>query len=282
MKAAKKGSRPTRHAPAPAAQTFEPICSEPIRARVLKNEDENELVSLITLDVQMPHAQPGQFVMAWCPGMDEKPISVAEVKPSLQLAIAKVGPCSKKLGNSKVGEYIFVRGPLGKPFWPVGKRWLLVGGGYGCAPMRFLARVGVEGGMEVESVNGARCKALLMKSGAGKFHVTTDDGSAGEKGNVMAALEPLLRHSRPKFDCVYSCGPEKMMKAVAEMAKKYGIKSQLSVERYMKCGIGVCGHCAMGGWLSCVDGPSMDGEEALANLEFGVLRTDRAGRKIRY
>ena len=252
----------------------------PIRARVLKNEPENELVSLLTLDVQMPHAKPGQFVMAWSPGMDEKPISVAEVEPSLQLAIAKVGPCSKKLGNAKAGEFIFVRGPLGKPFWPVGKRWILVGGGYGCAPMRFLARVGLENGMEVESVNGARCKALLMRSGAGKFHITTDDGSAGETGNVLTILEPLLKQKR--FDCVYSCGPERMMKAVAEMAKKYGVKSQLSVERYMKCGIGVCGHCAMGGWLSCIDGPSMDGEEALANPEFGVFRTDRAGRKIKY
>ncbi len=72
------------------------------------------------------------------------------------------------------------------------------------------------------------------------------------------------------------------MKAVAECCKKHHVRSQLSVERYMKCGIGVCGHCAMGGWLSCVDGPSIDGEEALANPAFGLYHTDRAGRKIRY
>lgn len=254
--------------------------SLPIRARVIKTERENELVSLLTLDVPMPQALPGQFVMAWLPGMDEKPMSVAEVKPSLQLAIARAGPCSKKLADTPVGGTIYVRGPLGKPFWPVGKKWLMVGGGYGFAPLRYLARKGMEDGVEVQSICGARSKGLLMKEAPGKNHVCTDDGSAGKKGNVITALEPLL--SSQKFDCVYSCGPEKMMKAVAECCKRHGVKSQLSVERYMKCGIGVCGHCAMGGWLSCWDGPSIDGEEALANPEFGMFHKDRAGRKIKY
>ena len=138
----------------------------------------------------------------------------------------------------------------------------------------------MENGCAVESICGARSKELLMKEGPGKNHQTTDDGSAGTKGNVLVVLGSLLRSNR--FDCVYSCGPEKMMKAVAEMAKKYGTRSQLSVERYMKCGFGVCGHCAMGGWLACYDGPSIDGEEALANPAFGVYHTDKAGRKIRY
>lgn len=254
----------------------------PLRAKVLKNEKENALVSLLTLDLQMPDAQPGQFLMAWRPGMDEKPMSIAEVKPSVQLAIAAAGPCSKKLSETKAGEYIYVRGPLGKPFWPVGKKWLVVGGGYGFAPLRFLARVGMENGCAVESICGARTKDLLMKAGPGKNHQTTDDGSAGTKGNVLTALEPLLKDKKSKFDCVYSCGPEKMMKAVAEMAKKYNTRSQLSVERYMKCGFGVCGHCAMGGWLACIDGPSIDGEEALANPAFGVYHVDKAGRKLNY
>ncbi|MCL6089395.1 MAG: dihydroorotate dehydrogenase electron transfer subunit [Candidatus Marsarchaeota archaeon] len=255
-------------------------CLLPIRAKVLKNEKENSLVSLLTLDLQMPHAMPGQFLMAWQPGMDEKPMSIAENRPSVQLAIAAAGPCSKKLAETKAGEYIYVRGPLGKPFWPAGKKWLMVGGGYGFAPLRFLARVGMENGAKVESICGARTKGLLMKAGPGKNYQTTDDGSAGTKGNVIAALGPLLASSR--FDCVYSCGPEKMMKAVAEACKKHGVKSQLSVERYMKCGFGVCGHCAMGSWLSCIDGPSIDGEEALENPAFGAYHVDKAGRKIRY
>ena len=267
-----------------SAKFLTPLSLTPARVKVIRVESENSLVSLLTLDMQMPHAQPGQFVMVWSPGQDEKPMSIAETKPSLQLAIAKAGPCSKKLAESKPGEFLWVRGPLGKPFWPVGKKWLLIGGGYGFAPLRFLARVGMENGAQVETICGARTKDLLMKplAGIGKSHITTDDGSAGVKGNVLVALEPLLADKKSKFDCVYSCGPENMMKGVAQLCKAHGVKSQLSVERYMKCGFGVCGHCAMGGWLSCIDGPSIDGEEALANSEFGTVHVDRAGRKIKF
>lgn len=256
------------------------LSSLPMRAKVINSERENDIVTLLTLDLNMPNAKPGQFVMAWVVGMDEKPISIAETKPSLQLAVAAVGPCSKKLAEAKIGETIFVRGPLGKPFSPIGKRWVLVGGGYGFAPLRFLARIGIESGCKVQSICGARTKGLLLKKALGENFQTTDDGSAGTKGNVLAVLEPLLRSS--KIDCVYSCGPEKMMKAVAECCKKYGVKCQLSVERYMKCAIGVCGHCAMGDWLSCWDGPTIDGLEALKNKSFGNYHTDRAGRKIMY
>jgi len=91
-------------------------------------------------------------------------------------------------------------------------------------------------------------------------------------------MEKLMKEK--KYDCVYSCGPEKMMKAVALCAKKHGVQSQLLVERYMKCGFGVCGHCAMGGFIVCADGPMIDGEEALANPEFGLFHRDRAGRKV--
>ncbi len=255
----------------------------PIRAKVKKTQEENEKVSLLTLDVRMPDARPGQFVMAWLPSFaDEKPMSIAEIKPSLQLAIARAGPCSEKMADLKAGDELFVRGPFGRPYEPHGKRWLLVGGGYGFAPLRFLARLGIESGIQVESVNGARSKALLMKSAPGKNVQTTDDGSAGIKGNVITALEPLLSDKKKKFDCVYSCGPEKMMKAVAECCLKHGVRSQLSVERYMKCGFGVCGHCAMGGWLSCIDGPTIDGKDALANPAFGAYHIDKAGRRIKY
>ncbi len=253
----------------------------PIRAKVKKAQSENSKVSLLTLDISLPDAKPGQFVMAWLPDAgDEKPMSIAEIKPSLQLAIARAGPCSTKMADLAVGEELYVRGPFGKPYGPEGKKWLMVGGGYGFAPLRFMARLGIEAGAQVESINGARSKDLLMKAAPGVNHVTTDDGSAGLRGTVLTALEPLLKEK--KFDCVYCCGPEKMMKAVALACQKSGVRSQLSVERYMKCGFGVCGHCAMGGWLSCIDGPTIDGEAALANPEFGAFHSDKAGRKIKY
>ncbi len=186
-----------KHAPVPSMDDASALflaspraSSLPIKAKVVKTEKENDLVSLITLDIQLPMAMPGQFVMAWVPGMDEKPMSVAEVKPSLQLAIARAGPCSKKLAEAKVGDVMFVRGPLGKPFWPSGKSWLMVGGGYGFAPLRYMARVGLENGCSVQSICGARNSGLLMKEAPGKNVQTTDDGSRGVKGNVIVALEP--------------------------------------------------------------------------------------------
>jgi hypothetical protein len=135
------------------------LSSLPMRAKVINSERENDIVTLLTLDLNMPNAKPGQFVMAWVVGMDEKPISIAETKPSLQLAVAAVGPCSKKLAEAKIGETIFVRGPLGKPFSPIGKRWVLVGGGYGFAPLRFLARIGIESGCKVRI-----SKQLMMEA----------------------------------------------------------------------------------------------------------------------
>jgi len=248
-----------------------------IIAKVEKNEQETAQVSLLTFNISIP-AKPGQFVMAWLPGAEEKPMSIANASP-LQIAIADAGQASKKMAEMKKGETLFIRGPYGKPFSPKGKNWLMVGGGYGFAPLRFLAKEGIKKGANIQSIIGARSKKFLMQEAPGKNYFTTDDGSAGEKGNVMAALEPLLK--KGKFDCICCCGPEKMMRAVALLAKKMKIPCQLSVERYMKCGFGICGHCAMGGWLSCIDGPTIEGEEALKNPHFGTLACDRAGKHVK-
>ncbi len=273
------GEASAQHRPCRPMFVGQPQYPLPIRAKIVSNVPENEKVALLTFDVQLD-AAPGQFMMVWLPGQEEKPMSIAETKPSLQLAIARAGPASTKMANAKAGEFLFMRGPLGQGYTALGKRWLLVGGGYGFAPLRFIARIGKERGVHVESINGARTKGLLMRPAPGKNHPCTDDGSAGAKGNVLAVLTPLLKNS--KWDCVYCCGPEKMMEAVARACQKAGVPSQLSVERYMKCGFGVCGHCAMGGWLSCWDGPAIWGADALANPEFGKYHKDKAGRHINY
>ena len=107
--------------------------------------------------------------------------------------------------------------------------------------------------------------------------ITTDDGSRGRKGTVMVEVEELIEKG---FDCVYACGPEKMMEALAKLCKKQDVPCQVSVERYMKCGVGVCGSCAIDGKLTCVDGPVFTGEEALAFKEFGKTHRDASGKKI--
>ena len=249
----------------------------PIKTKVLKAERENEKVVRLVLDIKLPQAQPGQFLMVWVPGVDEKPISIAENKPSLEICVANAGPVSERISKLKAGDEIFVRGALGHGFEQKGRKWLLVGGGYGFGPLRFLARVGKDEGRQVEAILGARTKSLLMKKAACETCFVTNDGSEGKTGTSVDVLEQMLE--KGKYDMVFSCGPERMMQAAALSCKKHGVRSQLLVERYMKCGFGVCGHCAMGKWLACVDGPAIYGEDALRNPEFGKEHQDRCGCK---
>jgi len=251
----------------------------PIKTKVLKAECENEKVTRLVLETSLADAQPGQFVMVWVPGVDEKPISIAENKPTLEICVANAGPVSEKISKLKAGDDIYIRGPLGHGFEQKGKKWLMVGGGYGFGPLRFLARVGKDSGKSAEAILGARTKSLLMKKACCDTCFLTNDGTEGKAGTSVDELEARLSAKGAKYDCVFSCGPERMMEAVAKPCQKHGVPSQLLVERYMKCGFGVCGHCAMGKWLACKDGPMIYGEEALKNPEFGKAHQDRCGCK---
>jgi dihydroorotate dehydrogenase electron transfer subunit len=109
--------------------------------------------------------------------------------------------------------------------------------------------------------------------------VATDDGSRGFNGFVPALAEKLLEKHR--FDQIVTCGPEVMMKAVVAAAMKRGIAVQASLERYMKCGIGICDACAFDDRLICVDGPVFTGEQLAASEDFGKWRRDKSGRRIK-
>lgn len=248
----------------------------PKPAIITKAEKENEIVTTFTFDMKLG-ATPGQFVMLWLPGFDEKPFSLAGASP-LRITVGARGPFSNRLCSLKKGERVWVRGPYGRGFELKGKKILLVGGGYGFAPLRFLASEAAKKKISATAVCGARSKSLLMKPAACKTIFTTDDGSGGLKGNVLAGMEKAFAAS--KFDVVYTCGPEKMMGAAARLAKKHKSGCQLLLERYMKCGIGVCGHCACGDRLVCWDGPRF-GYEILSNPEFGKTWRDKTGRKVR-
>ncbi|MEM3362211.1 MAG: dihydroorotate dehydrogenase electron transfer subunit [Candidatus Anstonellaceae archaeon] len=249
---------------------------------IVRKKQETKNVTYITFDKNI-EARPGQFVMVWIEEGKEKPFSVANSKP-FELAVAAVGPGSKALVSKEEGRSIFVRGPYGKGFRQIGDRWLVIGGGYGFAPLRFLIKEGLQKNkkLKVDCIIGAKTKEYLMEPLADKrvkTFFTTDDGTAGEKGTVLVSMKKLIEKN--KYDCIYCCGPEKMMKAVATIAKENKIKSQLSVERYYKCGFGICGHCSLNGWLSCYDGPTIDGEKALLLEDFGVYTKDRCGRKVK-
>jgi dihydroorotate dehydrogenase electron transfer subunit len=212
-------------------------------------------------------AQPGQFAMAWLPGVDERPFSIAGADP-LALTVAAVGPLSAALLQLPVGGRVWLRGPFGRGYRLAGKRLLLAGGGYGVAPLLFLAREAVAAGCQVEACIGARTAAEVLlveelEELGTVVHVTTEDGSLGTAGLVTLAVEAAIQARRP--DTVYACGPVKMLVAIDRQCEAHGLPRQLSWEAHMRCGIGLCGSCELTlpepvsqpgpGWLVCLDGP---------------------------
>jgi len=249
---------------------------------VKKVIEENYRVKTIEIDHEMGDALPGQFLMVWVPGIGEKPMSIGNNRP-LTISVANVGKVSSKLCELKEGDLISYRGPFGKPFGlpEKPKKILVVGGGYGIVPLYFLAKAARENGLKSYAVIGGKNeKDIIFEKPlfavCKEVFITTDDGSKGKKGTVMVDATWLVESK--KFGCVYACGPEKMMKAVAEMCKKHGVPCQVSIERYMKCGVGVCGSCAINGRLTCLEGPVFNGEEVLKFPEFGKKKRDAAGR----
>jgi len=227
-------------------------------------------------------AEPGQFVMLWIPGVNEKPFGVSKTDP-LTLTISCVGDFTEKLCAKKPGDKLGYRGPFGNGFTLVGKKALLVAGGYGASPLRLLAEKARARGMAVTVVLGAKTAAdVVLKKEFDSLGcltvVTTDDGTAGLKGLCTDAACGIL--SKENFDCVYSCGPEKMMKRLGEECVARNVPCQLSLERFFKCGLGVCGQCAIDGLLVCRDGPVFDAKTVLATKDFGKVKRDASGKKI--
>lgn len=224
--------------------------------RVTATRQENHRTRTIFLDGPVD-AEPGQFCMLWLPGLDEKPFSVASTRPAA-FTIAAVGPFSRAVHALAPGDRLWLRGPFGQPFRLEGENALLVGGGYGVAPMLLLAGRALAAGQRVRVAIGARDTGELLLAQAFRDLgiepvLTTDDGSAGRRGRVTEALVPLLREDPP--DTLYACGPHGMLAALALLARERGLPAQLSWEAYMRCGIGICGSCEQDGRLLCADGP---------------------------
>lgn len=237
--------------------------SLPQGAHIVEMVDESPTVRTLTLDLRLD-AQPGQFIMAWLPEMDEKPFSLVDDSP-VTLAVARVGRFSQAVHDLRIGEQIWVRGPLGQGFTlpecePESSKSgiLLVAGGYGVAPLRFLAERARAAGWTVTGAIGARTAddVILVDRFAAlgvRVEVSTDDGSLGQKGTATEVAARLLEQE--EYAVLYACGPEAMLDAMEALACEHQLPAQLSYERYMRCAFGVCGSCARQGWLVCRDGP---------------------------
>lgn len=230
---------------------------------------------------------PGQFVMVWLPRVEEKPFGIWRSKPGeFRITVSAVGEFSRKLAEQKVGAPVGIRGPFGRGFSVLKKKKVvLVGGGFGVAPLLGLAERLEH--CEIDFIIGARSKKFLFgekyaaKMGA-KVSIATDDGSHGTQCFTTDLLAEIL--AKKKTDFVFTCGPELMLQKVAQICHTAKIPSELSLERMMKCGIGVCGSCAMddGGFCVCREGPIIEGERALKLVEFGKYRRDSVGERVKF
>jgi len=259
--------------------------------RILSIKTESPTVKTFTFkDKECARAKPGQFLMLWIPGVDEIPLSILDAKENgiVSVAVKKVGEATQALHNKKTGDIIGVRGPFGNNFTTKEGKILMVGGGTGTAPLLFLAKKLASKTTKLVFVTGAKTREELLFIDELKkilarektqLIATTEDGSYGIKGLATIPLKTLLE--KEKFDMVYTCGPEQMMLKVFESAEKYGIALEASLERLMRCAIGLCGSCVINRYRVCKDGPVFTAEQIReAKNEFGVSKRDFDGRKI--
>jgi len=259
--------------------------------KIEKVIDETPTVrTLIFSNEEMSNVLPGQFAMVWIPGINELPMSVmiSLDRGKAAFTVRKHGPASTGLFNLKEGQQLGIRGPYGNSFDLKQGKLLLVGGGTGLVPMMRLLTF-VKPNDDVTLLIGAKTKNEvffenlandLLKNNSYRVIVTTDDGSYGEKGYVTDMVEKLVNEN--KFDGVYTCGPEKMMYKTVHLAHSKGFFVQASLERMMKCGVGICGSCCMGEDLVCKDGTVFDGDHLSSNKEFGHFYRNKAGILEKY
>jgi dihydroorotate dehydrogenase electron transfer subunit len=232
-------------------------------------------------------AKPGQFLMVRVSDQPypllRRPLSIhARDKDIIEIFFARAGLGTATLADKKTGETLDILGPLGKGFVlprvPKGKAFFLVGGGRGIAPLYFLARELQAKGGHPRVFYGGKTAAdlpLLQKFAAQKMEVfiSTDDGSLGFPGLVTAMLEKELARSAPPAG-VCACGPDPMMKRIAEIATERKIPAQLSLESIMGCGIGACWGCVRkvrrdgsAEWVKiCEEGPVFAAGEVVWDL----------------
>ncbi|MFW6117505.1 MAG: dihydroorotate dehydrogenase electron transfer subunit, partial [Thermoproteota archaeon] len=181
-----------------------------------------------------------------------------------------------------------VRGPFGNSFTIHEGRILTVSGGTGTVPILFLAHKIASQARKVISVIGAKTKDELLfldemrktiKGSGMKVVATTEDGSHGFKGLATDRVENFL--AKEEFDFIYTCGPELMMRKVFDWAEDRGIRLEASLERLMRCSIGLCGSCTVGRYRVCRDGPVFNsGQLREISNEFGVSKRGMDGRKM--
>ncbi len=227
-------------------------------------------------------ARPGQFIEVAVEAPDtllRRPFSISRVTQqgpqagTVEFVFDSHGPGTRWLTTITEHDALDVVGPLGSGF-PMPKRTvscLLIGGGYGVAPLFFLGEQLQALGMRVDMIVGAATAdrihdAITAKRMSASVTFTTEDGSMGETGRVTDVMDDVI--DRCRTDVVYACGPNPMLAAVSAEAARRKLPCQVSVEEHMACGVGVCWTCVIpiverDGTVhhrrSCIDGPVFSG-----------------------
>ena len=227
----------------------------------------------------MASAAPGQFAMLLCGGGAylRRPFSFCDADRAAGTSTFMYrlsGEGTLALSRKKPGDALDIMGPLGNGFKVLQSRAAVVGGGIGVFPMLLLLRRLKEAGAETDVFAGYSNKDSVvlqreMSAMSNNFYLTSDDGSVGSKGFITEMLSEALDNGA-KYDVLYACGPEPMLKALKHIRGDNGIDAQFSLEQRMGCGIGACLVCACAiepengpeGAISyarvCKDGPVFD------------------------
>jgi dihydroorotate dehydrogenase electron transfer subunit len=241
------------------------------------------------IDARCAKAKPGQFLMLWVPGIDEIPLSIMDTTDEIvSVTVKNVGDATRHLHIIKRGDTIGVRGPFGNHFIPNNGKVLLVGGGTGTAPLFYLAKQLAPTAKRLSFIIGAKTQnELLFLNQLEPLcteppTATTEDGTYGLKCLATQPLETLLAEkSKQKFDMIYACGPERMTLQVFKLTEKHNIALEASLERLMRCGIGICGSCMIGKYRVCKDGPVFNSRRLReVKDELGISKLGFDGNRI--
>ena len=250
---------------------------------IIDTKKENDNIKTITFKY-LKETKPGQFFMIWVPRIDEIPMSISYInKDNKSITFKKIGDATEHLFKLKKGDKIGIRGPYGTNFKIKNKNILFVGGGTGIATLGPAIEQAYKQKKQIIIIIGTKTKKEIFfekrfKKYTSKIYITTDDGSYGKKGYASDIVKKIIKEEQ--IQSIITCGPEKMMKKIYDISKdKY---FQASLERYMKCGFGICGQCCIGeGLRVCKDGPVFDGKNLNNIEEFGKYKRDSSGKKIK-
>lgn len=266
-----------------------PPLASPLMLPIARVTNETPRVKTFTFR-HVLRSRPGQFVMVWLPGIDQKPFSIGnDTGTEFSLTIFSLGGATQKIFTMNVGDRVGITGHFGT-FYRFAERShvITVAGGYGAAPLGFLAERACAQQCSVDFCVGARTKQDVLferraKKAGSRVFVSTDDGSKGHHGRVTEILLERLEEARKKRILkktkIFACGPELMQVAIAKIGKEWNVPVEISLERYMKCGFGICGNCCVDdtGQTTCVQGTVMSGNAALRLTEFGKYHRDKTG-----